>query len=147
VQARLLPAIFSVVTLSIALAQVQAGGVGNPSLSPGKATGTVHSCVVSASILLSPGRGLYLPTQSQASYGSAPSSPFARRPSSCFDVDNEEADARVNVVVAGRHADVRASAAMTNVDNDDDAEDGDFEDTLRKSPRNLQRFIHGHALS
>jgi len=84
---------------------------------------------VSASIPLSPGRGLYLPTQSQASYHSASSSPSARRPSSGFDVDNEDADARENVVVADGHANVRASAAMPD-DNDDDAHDGNFDDTL-----------------
>ena len=77
---------------------------------PGRATVTVSSSVVSASIPLSPGRSLYLPTQSQASYRSA----SARRPSSVFDVDNEEADARKNVVVTDVHADVRASAAMTD---------------------------------
>jgi len=38
-----------------------AGGGGNPSLSPGRATGIVPSSVVSASIPLSPGRGLYRP--------------------------------------------------------------------------------------
>jgi len=41
--------------------------------------------------------------------------------SSDFDVDNEEADAREKVVVADGHADVRASAAMPD-DNDDDAD-------------------------
>jgi len=40
-----------------------------------------------------------------------------------------EAEARENVVVADGHADVRASAAMTN-DNDNDADDGNFDDTL-----------------
>jgi len=87
----------------------------------------VQSRIVSASIPLSPGRGLYLPTQSQASYRSASSSTSARRPSSGFDVDNEEADARENVVVADGHADVRASAVLTD---DDDADDGNFDDTL-----------------
>jgi len=43
------------------------GGGGNPSQSPGRATGTVPSSVVSTSIPLSPGHGLYLPTQRQAS--------------------------------------------------------------------------------
>jgi len=80
------------------------GGGGNPSLSPGRATGTVPSPVVSASIPLSPGRGLYLPTQSQASYRSASSSPSAGRPSSGFDVDNEETDTREKVVDADGHA-------------------------------------------
>ena len=107
------------------------GGAGNPSLSPGRSTGTVPSSVVSASIPLSPGhgRGLYLPTQSQALCRSASSSLSARRPSSCFDVDNEEADARENVVAADGHADVRASAEMTG-DNDDDADDSDFDGNL-----------------
>jgi len=67
--------------------------------------------------------------QSQAKYRSTSSSPSARRPSSGFDVDHEEADSRENVVVADRHADVRASAAMTD-DNDDDADDGNFDDSL-----------------
>jgi len=92
---------------------------------PGRATVTVSSSVVSASIPLSPGRSLYLPTQSQASYRSA----SARRPSSVFDVDNEEADARKNVVVTDVHADVHASAAMTD-DTVNDADDGNFDDTL-----------------
>jgi len=101
----------------------------NPSLSPGRATGNVPSSIISASIPLSLGRGVYLPTQSQASYRSASSSPSARSPSSCFDVDSEEADAHENFVVADGHADVRASAAMTD-DNDDNADDGDFDDTV-----------------
>jgi len=63
------------------------------------------------------------------SYRSASSSLSARRPPSCFDVDNEEANARENVVVADGHADVRASAAMTD-DNDDDTDDGDFDGNL-----------------
>ena len=75
------------------------GGGGNPSLSPGRATGTVPSSVVSASIPLSPGCGLYLPTQNHASYRRTSLSPSARRPSSGFDVDNEEADARENVTL------------------------------------------------
>ena len=87
----------------------------------------------SASIPLSPGHGLYLPTQSQASYRSASSSPLAHHPTSCFDVDNEETDARENVVVADWHADTCASAAITDVDNDDDADDGNFDDTLGES--------------
>jgi len=130
VQARLLPAILSASGVIInGLGAGAVGGGGNPSLSPGRATGTVPSSVVSASIPLSPGRGLYLPMQSQASYRSASSSPSARRPSSGFDVHNEEADARENIVVADGRADVRASAAMTD-DNDDDADNGNFDDTL-----------------
>ena len=93
------------------------GRGGNPSLSPGRATDTVPSSVVSTSIPLSPGRvgsRFYLPTQSQASYRSASSSPSARRPSSDFDVDNEEADARKNFVLTDGHVDVRTSATMTD---------------------------------
>jgi len=104
-------------------------GGGNLSLSPGRATGTVPSSVVSTSIPLSPGRGLYLPTQSQASYRIASWSPSACRPSSGLNVDNEEADARENLIFADGYADVRASATMTD-DNDDDADDGNFDDTL-----------------
>jgi len=58
-------------------------------------------------------------------------SPSACCPSSRFDIDNEEADARENIVVADGHANVRASAAMTD-DSDDDADDGNFDDTLGK---------------
>ena len=75
------------------------------------------------------GRGNYLPTQSQASYHSASSSPSARRPCSGFDGVNEEADVRANAAVVDGHADVRASAVMTN-DNNDDADDGIFDDAL-----------------
>jgi len=105
------------------------GGGSNPSLSPGRATGTVPSSVVSTSIPLSPGRGLYLPMQSQAWYRSASLSPSARRPSFGFDVDNKQADASENGVVADGHADLRASAAMAD-DNDDDTDDSSFNDTL-----------------
>ena len=48
----------------------------------------------------SSGRGNYLPTQSQASYHSASSSPSACRPSSGFDSVKEEAHVRANVAVA-----------------------------------------------
>jgi len=61
--------------------------------------------------------------QSQASYRSASSSPSARRPSSGFDGVNEEANVRANAAVVDGHADVRASAVITD-DNDDDADDG-----------------------
>ena len=64
-------------------------------------------------------------SQRQASFRSAPSSPSARRPSSCFDVDNEEVDVRANVDVADRH--VRGDA------NDDVANEGDFLDSSEKS--------------
>jgi len=73
--------------------------------------------------------GKYLPTQSQAPYYSASSSPSARRPLSGFDVDHEEAEVRLNIAVADGHADIRASAVMTD-DNDDDADDVFFDDTL-----------------
>jgi len=75
------------------------------------------------------GRGNYLPTQSQASYHSAPSSPSARRPSSGFDGVNEEANVRANVTVVDGHADVRASAVTTE-DNDDGANVGNLDDIL-----------------
>jgi len=51
------------------------GGVGNPSLFPSMTTGVVPGSVDSASAPLSSSRGYYLPTQSQASYRSASSSP------------------------------------------------------------------------
>jgi len=95
------------------------------SMTPGVIPGPVDS----ASAPLSSGRGNYLPTQSQASYHSAISSPFACRPSSGFVFDNEEADLRASVTFVDGHADIRASAVMTN-DNYDDADDGKFDDTL-----------------
>ena len=92
-------------------------------------TGVVPGPVDSAFAPPSSGRGEYLLTQSQASYHSAFSSPSARRPSSGFDFDNEEADVHANVAVADGHADVRASAVMPD-DNHDDANDGNFDDTV-----------------
>ena len=129
VQARLLPVVLSAATLSMALVHVQSGGGGNRSLVSSMTTGVVPTPVDSASALPSSNRGNYLPTRCQASYLSASSSPLARRPSSRFYGVNEEADVRANVTVTDGHADVRASAVMTN-DNDDDANDGSFDDTL-----------------
>ena len=94
------------------------GGGGNPSLVSSMPPGVVHSPVDSASAPPSSGRGNYLPTQSQVSYHSASSSPSAHCPSSGFDA----------AVVDG-NADVRASAAMTD-DNNDDADVGNLDDTL-----------------
>jgi len=74
--------------------------------------------------------GNYL-TQSQTSYHSASSSPSARRPSSGFDGVNEEANVRANDAVLHGHANVRASAVMTD-DNNIDLDDGNFDDTLSK---------------
>jgi len=92
-------------------------------------TGVVPGPVDFASAPPSSSRGNYLPTQSQASYHSASSSPSARRPSSGFDGVNEEADVNANATVVDGHADVRASAVMTHI-NDDDADDGIFDDAL-----------------
>ena len=86
--------------------------------SPVLPAGVFHGPDDSVSAPPSSGRGNYLPTQSQASYHSASSSPSARRPSSGFDGVNEEADVRANATVVDGHADVRASAVMTE-DNDD----------------------------
>jgi len=105
------------------------GGVGNPSLVSSMPPGVAPGPVDSASAPPSSGRGNYLPTKSQASYHSASSSPSARRPSSGFDGVNEEADVRANSAVVDGPADVRTSAVMTHV-NDDDAEDGIFDDAL-----------------
>ena len=105
------------------------GGGGNPSLGSSMTTGVVPGPVDSASAPPSLGRGNYLPTQSQASYHSASSSPSARRPSSGFDSVNEEANVRANAAIVDGHDDVCASAVMT-VDNDDNADDGIYDDTL-----------------
>jgi len=91
--------------------------------------GVVPSPVDSASAPPLSGRGNYLPTQSQASYHSASSSPSACRPSSGFDGVNEEANVCANAAVVDGHADVCASAVMTD-DNDDDADVGTLDDTL-----------------
>ena len=105
------------------------GGGGNPSLVSGMPSGVVHSPVDSASAPPSSSRGNYLPTQSQASYHSASSSPSARRPSSGFDGVNEKIDVRANATVVDGHADVRASAVMTEA-NDDGANVGNLDDIL-----------------
>ena len=85
-------------------------------MSPGVVPGPLDS----ASAPPSSDRGNYLPTQSQVSYHSASSSPSVRRPSSGFDGVNEETNVRANVTVVDGHAVVRASAVMTD-DNDEDA--------------------------
>ena len=105
------------------------GGGGNPSLVSSMPPGVVHGPDDSASAPPSSGCGNYLPTQSQASYHSASSSPSARRPSSGFDGVNERADVRANATVVDRHADVRASAVMTD-DNDNGANVGNLDDIL-----------------
>jgi len=92
-------------------------------------TGVVPGSVDSASATLSSGYSNYLPTQSQASYRSASSSLSARRSSSGFDVDNEEADVRANVAVADGHADIRARAVRTDNEIDDDTDEDDSDDT------------------
>jgi len=92
-------------------------------------SGVVPGPVDSASAPPSSSRGNYLPTQSQASYHSASSNPSARCPSSGFDGVNEEANVRANAAVVDGHANVRASAVMID-DNDDDADVGNFDDTL-----------------
>jgi len=91
-------------------------------MSPGVVPGPVDSASAPPSL----GRGNCLPTQSQASYHSASSSPSARRPSPGFDGVNEEANVRANAAVVDGHADVRV---MTD-DNDSDADVGNLHDTL-----------------
>ena len=118
------------------------GGGGNPSLVSSMPSGVVHGPFDSASARPSSSRGKYLATQSQASYHSASSSPSARRPSSGFDGVNEEANVRANAAVVPGHADVRASAVMTD-DNNDDVDAGNFDDTQR----NPRHFIQGRNFS
>jgi len=91
--------------------------------------GVVPGPVDSAPAPPSSGRGNYLPTQSQSLYHSASSSPSARCPSSGFDGVNEEANVRANAAVIDGHADVRASAVMTD-DTDNDANVVNLDDTL-----------------
>jgi len=113
----------------MAFVQVQSGGGDNPSPFSSMTPSVVPGLVDSTSAPPSSGRGNYLPTQSQASYHSASSSALARHPFSGFDFDNEDADVRANVAVVDRHADICASTVMAD-DNDDDADDGNFDDTL-----------------
>jgi len=105
------------------------GGGGNPSLVSNIPSGVVHGPFDSSSAPPSSSRGNYLPTQSQSLYHSVSSSPSARRPSSVFDSVNEEANVRANAAVVPGYGDVRASAVMTD-DNNDDVDDGNFDDTL-----------------
>jgi len=105
------------------------GGGGNLSLVSSMPSGVVHGPFDSASAPPSSSRGNYLATQSQASYRSASSSPSARRPSSGFDGVNEEANVCENAAIVHGHANVRASAVMTD-NNNDDVDDGNFDDTL-----------------
>jgi hypothetical protein len=80
--------------------------------------GVIPGPVDSASAPLSSGCGNYLPTQSQALYHSASSSPSARRPSSGLDGVNEEANVRANATIIDGNANIRASAVMTDDNND-----------------------------
>ena len=104
-------------------------GGGHPSLVSSMPPGVVHGPDDSVSAPLLLGRGHYLPTQSQALYHSASSSPSARCSSSGFDGVDEEADVRANATVIDGHADVRASAVMTK-DNNDGANVGNLDDIL-----------------
>jgi len=113
----------------MALMQVQSGGVVILRWFLARLQASFPVPVDSASAPPSSGRGNYLPTQSQASYRSASSSPSARCPSSGFDGVNEEANVRANAAVVDRHANVCASAMMTD-DNNDDADDSNFDDPL-----------------
>jgi len=128
-QARLLSVTLSAVIFSLASVQVQSGGGGNPSLVSSMPSDVVHGPFDSASAPPSSSRGNYLATQSQSSYHSASSSPSARHPSSGFDGVNKEASVRANAAVVHGHADVRASAVMTD-DNNDDVDEGNFDDSL-----------------
>ena len=86
----------------------------------------VPDSVATASV----GHGTCTLTQSQSSYHSASPGPSARRPSSCFDDDTEEANVCANFDVAVEHAHARASAVTTDDDNDDDANVVNFTDIL-----------------
>ena len=99
-------------------------------------SGVVHDLVDSSFAPPSSSRGNCLATQSQASYHSASSSPSARRPSSGLDGVNEEANVRANAAVVHGHADVRASAVMTD-HNNDDVDDSNFNDTLSEMQARL----------
>jgi len=78
-QARLLPVEVRNGIINGLGAGIVRGG-GNPSLFPSMTTGVVPGSVDFASVPLSSGRCTYLPTQSQASYRSAFSSPSTLRP-------------------------------------------------------------------
>jgi len=105
------------------------GGGGNPSLVSSMSSGVVHGPCDSASAPPSSSCGNYLDTQSQALYHSASSNPLARRPSSGFDSVNEEANVGANATVIHGHANVSASAVMTD-NNNDNVNACNFDDTL-----------------
>ena len=138
-QARLLSVTLVRSDIIIGLSTGTVRGGGNPPLVSSMPSGVVHSPFDSASAPPSSSHGNYLATQSQASYHSTSSSPWARRPSSGFDGVNEEANVRMNAAVVHGHANVLASAVMTD-DNNDDGDDGNFDDTLSDIPR---QFIQG----
>ena len=111
------------IIIGLGTGTVGPGGGGNSSLVSSMPSGVVHGPFDFASAPPSSSRGNYLATPSQALYHSAFSSPSAPRPSSGFDGVNEEANVRANDAVVHGHADVRASAVMTD-DNNDDVDDG-----------------------
>jgi len=112
----------SYLTLSMAFMQVRSGGC-NPSLVSRMPPNVIPGPVDPASAPPLSGHGNYLPTQSQALYHNASSSPSTCCPSSGFDSVNEETNVRANAAVVDGHANVCASAVMTHV-NDDNADDG-----------------------
>ena len=117
----------SAVILSLVSVQVQSGGCQS-------FAGIYHvfrrrSRSDSVSAPPSSSRGNYLATQSRVSYHSASSSPSVRSPSSGFDGVNEETNVVANDTVVHGHVNVRASAVMTN-DNNDNVDDNNFDDTL-----------------
>jgi len=76
------------------------GGGGNPSLVSSMPPGVVPGAVDSASTPPSSGRSNYMPTQSQASYHSAPSSPSTAR---FYAPKDMAVDGNNNILVADAH--------------------------------------------
>ena len=106
------------------------GGGGNPSLVSSMPLGVSHGPDDSVSAPPSSDRGKYLPTQSQASYHSASSSPLARRPSSGFDGVNDEADHSSRERHRRWACRCPCQRCRMTEDNDDGANVGDLNDIL-----------------
>jgi len=106
-----------------------AGG-GHPSLVSNMPPGVFHGPDDSVSAPPSSDPGNYLPTQSQASYHSASSSPLARRPSSGFDGVNDEADHSSRERHRRCACRCPCQRCRMTEDNDDGANVGDLNDIL-----------------
>ena len=123
-QALLLPVVLSAEILSMALVQVQSGGV---TILRWFLEFLPASFPVLLTLLL-PLRRRAVVTTCRRKVKHRITAPLRVPWLVIPSLDNEEADVRSNDAVADGHADIRASAVMTDDNNDED--DGNFDDTL-----------------